>query len=641
MKIREKLKCLFVQLPVISHDLKYNFAHCPYASYILAAYLKKYLNNVDVVRLPDFIEVFGSDNLIVENIIKINPDVLCFSVYLWNVERSLYIAKCIKERLSDTIIIFGGPEITNDNDYVIKNSMFFDFGIVGPGENTLLQIVNMLNEHGKQHILNNFDDRNKYKKDNNKFLKGINVDLSHANSPYLCGIGKPSYNKSILIETMRGCIHSCAYCYYHKNFKRLFLKPEELVVSELRWAALSKVEEISFVDPSFLKRKNIIRFLKTISKISSESDYKIFCELNAEDITLELANLLSCAKVKNCEIGIQSVNKETLKLINRGWNKDRFIKGVKLLRERGIEVLLDFIVGLPGDRIDDVLAGCSFALENGLFDDLGVYPLSVLPGTELRERKKDFGIFHLEEPPYTVVKTTTMSLDDIKECFFNIEQEIDIDLFPREFPLTSWEYEVVNGFDKSMVYEIELGDSGITLSDFLNSSETCFSCVVLFKFLSDRWLIHFDYFLTLFKNILDKNPYTLFDIIIDAKVLKSYSFPKILTNLKKIMKKRSYYIDRVYCDTIDDLRSTQMFLLLDKNAEEKCIVAIPSSYLKSQDETSVFWFKIYGVEDDSLEEFFLDKFSYLTGVEDFSYRISYEKSSTRYNLPLKKVKLKM
>ncbi len=637
MQISKKSKFLFIQLPVISHDLQYNLDHCPYASYVLVAYLKKYATNIDVVRLPYHIETFGSDSLIVENILKIQPDIVCFSVYLWNVERSLYIAKMIKQRLPYIFIIFGGPEISVDNDFIIQNCDFFDYGIVGPGENTLLNIANILSEGSDKNVLDKLDDIKISDKQSCIFLKGIDVDLSKTSSPYLNKIGRPSYNNSILIETMRGCSYLCAYCYYHKNFKTLSYRDLDDVACELKWAAISQVKDISIVDPSFLKRRDIITFLRKIFEIANKSDYHIFCELNAEDVTLEIAELLKRCRVKGAEIGLQSINRDTLKLINRKWNKEKFIKGIKLLRNRDIEVLLDFIVGLPGDKIEDVVAGCKFALENDLFDDLGVYPLSVLPGTELRERKKDYKIDHLDEPPYLVVKTEQMCFEDIKNCFLYIEQETDIDFFPREFPLILGDY---NGGDELMVYEIELGDRGITFDDFKNSLDIPFCCVILFNFADKRWFENFDYFITLYKEILDNNPYTLIDIIIDEEILKSYSFSKILDNLKTIITKRAYYIDRIYCDTVDTIRSSQIFLLLRSFAQEKCMVSIPLEYVHKQKKDPIFWFKIYGNEDISLEEYFLDKFSYLTKIENFSYRISYSNICNNVKIPLKKISFK-
>lgn len=55
-----------------------------------------------------------------------------------------------------------------------------------------------------------------------------------------------------------------------------------------------------------------------------------------------------------CELGLQTSNDNTAELINRGYKTERFTEAVRLLTERGIEVIAHVIIGLPGETEDDV-----------------------------------------------------------------------------------------------------------------------------------------------------------------------------------------------------------------------------------------------------------------------------------------------
>jgi hypothetical protein len=117
------------------------------------------------------------------------------------------------------------------------------------------------------------------------------------------------------------------------------------------------------------------------------------------------------------EVGLQSINPVALRTVGRRFDEERFISGLRLLRDAGVKVMTDVMVGLPGDRLADVKRAIDFVLDQDLCDELGVYPLSVLPGTVLRAQARRFGIEYLPEPPYLITKSSTMNRDDIREAF--------------------------------------------------------------------------------------------------------------------------------------------------------------------------------------------------------------------------------
>jgi hypothetical protein len=138
--------------------------------------------------------------------------------------------------------------------------------------------------------------------------------------------------------------------------------------------------------------------------------------------------------VNSVEVGLQTTNPRALEVIHRRFSPKGFLTGVRLLREAGISAVVDIIVGLPGDMLDDVKRSVDFLVVNEAFDDLQLYPLSLLPGTELRQRASDLGLRYRFEPPYYVLETGQMTRDDIRKAFVYGEEALGEDLFPLELP---------------------------------------------------------------------------------------------------------------------------------------------------------------------------------------------------------------
>lgn len=84
------------------------------------------------------------------------------------------------------------------------------------------------------------------------------------------------------------------------------------------------------------------------------------------------------------ELGLQSANPKTLKLINRGHDVDEFIKTVQNLKSRNIEIIAHVILGLPGEDENDMLETAGFLNEMKI-DGVKIHNLHVIKGTLLEK----------------------------------------------------------------------------------------------------------------------------------------------------------------------------------------------------------------------------------------------------------------
>src|SRR4051794_38452050 len=113
---------LLVQLPIPPLGPSPIRGNVPLAG----AYLKLF---ADQKGLGSFfnIEVFPAglantlgDQALVEVLARRNPWLVGFTCYVWNIDRTLWVARALKRRCPAVQIVLGGPEITADNAWVLQ-----------------------------------------------------------------------------------------------------------------------------------------------------------------------------------------------------------------------------------------------------------------------------------------------------------------------------------------------------------------------------------------------------------------------------------------------------------------------------------------------------------------------------------------
>ena len=81
---------------------------------------------------------------------------------------------------------------------------------------------------------------------------------------------------------------------------------------------------------------------------------------------------------------MQSIEPDAQQKMDRKNNLRAFERGVRAMLEQGIRVKVDLIVGLPGDTPESVRRGLHYLHDGGLYSDVQVFNLSILPGTAFR-----------------------------------------------------------------------------------------------------------------------------------------------------------------------------------------------------------------------------------------------------------------
>ncbi len=84
------------------------------------------------------------------------------------------------------------------------------------------------------------------------------------------------------------------------------------------------------------------------------------------------------------ELGLQTSNDNTAKLINRGYTSDVFTQAVKLLNQYEIDVVTHIMVGLPNETVDDIKETVKFINKHNI-QGLKIHSTYVIKNTKLCE----------------------------------------------------------------------------------------------------------------------------------------------------------------------------------------------------------------------------------------------------------------
>ena len=140
-----KTAILLVQLPIPPLGPGRLRGNVPLA----AGYLKMYAElqglhqQYDIQILPAHLSNTLSEVALVDAILLHRPQIVGFTCYLWNIDRTLWVAQRLKERDPSLRIMVGGPEITRDNAWVLEQSAV-DYFIIGEGEQTFAALLQAL-----------------------------------------------------------------------------------------------------------------------------------------------------------------------------------------------------------------------------------------------------------------------------------------------------------------------------------------------------------------------------------------------------------------------------------------------------------------------------------------------------------------
>lgn len=401
--------------------LNSKYIHASLAPWCLLSGVKAFAkNDYDIKVLESTIN--GNPHDFAQKIILEKPQAVSFSCYIWNITQTLEICKEIKEKL-DCKIILGGPEVAYRPKDVLEKYDYIDFVLSGEGEWNFPLLLDNINGD-----LNTVDGLT-YRKKNEIITISEKEYNETPPSPYSDDFYNNLKGRIAYIETSRGCPYRCAFCLSGRCSKLRFFDMTQ-VKKDIINLANSGTQTLKFVDRTFnanSKRANeILTFIKENYGTRIPENICFHFEIAGDILTNDTLEILSQMPMGavQLEIGMQSFNEDTLKVINRKTNTEKLIKNIKRLLEMGnMHIHIDLIAGLTGEDLESFKNSFNigYSLKAHMLQ-MGF--LKLLYGADMRENPQDFPCEYTENPPYEVISTPWISADEMK-TLKNCEDAVD------------------------------------------------------------------------------------------------------------------------------------------------------------------------------------------------------------------------
>ncbi|MBU1148054.1 MAG: radical SAM protein, partial [Candidatus Omnitrophica bacterium] len=329
----------------------------------------------------------------IDRILKSNARIIGFTVHFTSLLMSMELARMIKHRDKDRIIVFGGPDCCRElrGEFIIKDGAV-DVVAIGEGELTMLELVRQVQEAGKVEFCkgtlirqgDGFIDC-----EDPEIIRNLDLlpfpDYSDFSDDIKSGVYREPQRLDIFDS--RSCIIRCHFCsewQYWKTYRTMS-----------GWRIFSEIQHHVSIFP----KVNYFYFIGSLLN-GNIKELSRFCDLVIENklkirwagqpiVRPEMTEgLLNKMRQSGCEwlgFGIESGSERVVHSMNKRFSMEDAGKNLRNAHRSGIMVQANFMFGIPGEteadfketieflrrnreNIDSVLASQSFCvLDKGTY----------------------------------------------------------------------------------------------------------------------------------------------------------------------------------------------------------------------------------------------------------------------------------
>jgi anaerobic magnesium-protoporphyrin IX monomethyl ester cyclase len=414
-KGRDKLDILLIR-PKRLEDKFYAIGmDIPLGLAYLSAYLKKDKFRVSIFDMS--VERNAGTKLI--SLIKqYNPAAVGITAFTQEIGAAFEAAREIKESGSKAAVIIGGIHASALPVETLKEFSVFDYLVYGEGEETLSSLMKFLIyggdvrkiqglcfRDGKDVIMNEprklFDDLDKLPFPDRDALCLSKYIPNEANYMRLPTTG---------ILSTRGCPFGCNFCSKGIFGRRVRMRTADNMVDEIRRCrSRYGIKDFRFFDDNIsLSRERLKKFCSIIEEKKLDISWNCYSRVDLVDSgILRMMKKAGCYHIK---YGIEVGTEKALKLINKGTTLKQAEEAVRLTKRHGIECKASFMLGIPGEDMNDVEKTIEFSRKLSP-DFVSFTILKPLPGSQIyKEALANGTLLHREWSKYKKSGTPVMDI---------------------------------------------------------------------------------------------------------------------------------------------------------------------------------------------------------------------------------------
>lgn len=374
----------------------------------------------------------------VKEIVKrASPEIVGMTCSSASYPRCVETAKAIKEVLPSCKIVVGGWHPSYVPESMLQHPEI-DYVVVGEGERAMVELATCLTKGDEKAAAQvagvAYRHKGKIVQNAQSFIKNLDelpfparhllpMHLYEKEIPYLKA--KPFTTMNIV----RGCPFNCIYCETRRLWGQTCrgFSPPRVVDEIVHLKETYGIRGIYFVGDNFtINKKRTMELCELIKK--SKLDVEWVCDTRADMISRELLQAMKEAGCRTIWFGVESGSPRILEKINKGITIEQTVQAFKLCREAGIRIASSFIMGIPGETLEDIEMTYKFAKK--LDPDWAQFNVYIaVPGSGLYDEVMQKGLYDRKEGFLAYVKTDEFNYDSL--LAIQKRYQADMDLSPR------------------------------------------------------------------------------------------------------------------------------------------------------------------------------------------------------------------
>ncbi|MCW7539559.1 radical SAM protein [Aquabacterium sp. A7-Y] len=327
---------------------------------------------------------------IVERLLALEPRIVGFGVYIWNVTETTRVVRLLKALRPGLKIVLGGPEVSHETGEQ-DICRLADHVITGWGDISFPKLCDAL-LHGPRPL--------------SKLIVGEQPPLEQLALPYDEYDDDDLAHRLLYVEASRGCPFKCEFCLSSLDKTAWAFETDRFLAAMARLHARG-ARHFKFVDRTFnLKIETSARILEFFLARLDERLFVHF-EVVPDQLPERLKQLIARFPpgTLQFEVGIQSFNPEVQARISRRQDNQRTADNLRwLAKQSPAHVHADLIFGLPGETLESFAAGFDRLVALGPHE-IQVGVLKRLRGTPIVRHTETHRMVYDPEPPYAILQT--------------------------------------------------------------------------------------------------------------------------------------------------------------------------------------------------------------------------------------------
>ena len=307
------------------------------------------------------------------------------------------LSRLLKLKYPNTKIVLGGYLYSPIIESIKKNpeifDLFCDYILIGDGENSIVEFAKFANGEIFLSSVSNVVYRDK----SNKVV--VNSKLSKVNINKIAFANYDDYNldnysndKKLSMSLSKGCYWGkCRFCSYSKS-RSYQIKTIQNVLDEIKFL-INKyhIDEIHCFDDA-IKPDYYYRLSNLI--IENKINIKMFSfAIFDEGFTYDVLKTCKQAGLEKLTWGFETASKKVFDYISKSGCFDKREEILKNSHEIGIYNVVNFIEGLPGENLEDLILTVKFLYDNiDYIDAIGFQKFQLRMGSYISENAEMYGI---------------------------------------------------------------------------------------------------------------------------------------------------------------------------------------------------------------------------------------------------------